>query len=103
MDQLIVFSRGAADAVNVPGVQGFTPLHMACLGGHVPIIEMLLSAGADVNMHTKKPTGHNETPLYTACRCGHVGVVRVLLRHGASADVQQQYLSPLQCAAQYGR
>jgi len=34
-------------SVNVKSLKGLTPLHVACGGGHVMVIEVLLEAGAD--------------------------------------------------------
>ncbi|KIJ06606.1 hypothetical protein PAXINDRAFT_91740 [Paxillus involutus ATCC 200175] len=52
-----------------------TPLHSACLGGHISIVELLVQKGADVNMQ-----GSNScTPIHLACSGGHVSIVKLLL------------------------
>ena len=45
--------------VNAKTNQGWIPLHLAALGGHKEIVELLISKGADVN--AKNDVGH--TPL----------------------------------------
>jgi|EP00927_Polykrikos_kofoidii_P071940 hypothetical protein len=54
----------------------FTPLQLACAGGHHVVCEVLLDALADVH----KPIG-NVTPLNMARRSGHAEVEEVLARH----------------------
>ena len=51
---------------------GVTPLSVAAINGHVPMIETLLKAGADPN--TATPEG--ETVLMTAARTGKPGAVK---------------------------
>lgn len=58
---------------------GYTPLHVACLQGHLEIARILLQYGAN----------HSETalsgyrPLHEAIRNGHVEIVRLLISYGA--------------------
>lgn len=58
----------------------FTPLHAAAMQGHAIICEILIGAGADVNVQTD-PQGY--APLHSAAFAGHVDAIRVLLEHGA--------------------
>lgn len=58
----------------------FTPLHAAAMQGHAAVCEVLLSAGAGVNVQTS-PQGY--APLHSAAFAGHIEAIRVLLAHGA--------------------
>jgi ankyrin repeat protein len=58
----------------------FTPLHSAAMQGHAAVCEVLLAAGAGVNIQTD-PQGY--APLHSAAFAGHVEAIRVLLAHGA--------------------
>jgi hypothetical protein len=61
-----------------------TPLVTACRGGYSKVVEELVKAGADVNLHG---TGLNaKTPLIAACEEGHVSVVKELVKAGADVN-----------------
>jgi predicted LPLAT superfamily acyltransferase len=76
-------------------------LFMAVQNGHVEVVRLLLSGGADVNQ-ARTDTG--TTLLFMAAQEGHVEVVRLLLSGGA--DVNQARTdtgaTPLFMAAQNG-
>ena len=61
-------------------INNFTPLHSAAMQGHAAVCEVLLAAGAGVNVQTD-PQGY--APLHSAAFAGHVEAIRVLLAHGA--------------------
>ena len=61
-------------------MNNFTPLHSAAMHGHAAVCELLLRAGAGVNVQTT-PQGY--TPLHSAAFAGHLEAMRVLLAHGA--------------------
>jgi ankyrin repeat protein len=61
-------------------INNFAPLHSAAMQGHAEVCELLIGAGAEVNVQTK-PQGY--TPLHSAAFAGHVEAIRVLLAHGA--------------------
>ena len=52
-----------------------TPLHWASAYGHLPVVEALLAAGANINATTK----HGDTPLHKASYWGRLPVVGALL------------------------
>jgi cytohesin len=62
----------------------FTPLHSAAMQGHAAVCEILLRAGAGVNVQTT-PQGY--APLHSAAFAGHLDAIRVLLTHGANRGV----------------
>lgn len=60
-----------------------TPLHVACAGGHLEAVQLLLDAGANVDR--KDHAGRS--PLQWASGFGHSSVIQELLSRGASVDV----------------
>ena len=69
------------------GDGGNTPLWFACQGpwpGGLPLVSLLLEAGADVD----RPCEHGTTALHLATSWGHVDVVQRLLTAGATSSVK---------------
>ena len=62
----------------------FTPLHSAAMQGHAAVCEVLIEAGAEVNVQTD-PQGY--APIHSAAFAGHIGAIRVLLAHGANCGL----------------
>ncbi|XP_044737576.1 ankyrin repeat and sterile alpha motif domain-containing protein 1B-like isoform X2 [Chrysoperla carnea] len=62
-----------------------TPLHLASRNGHKSVVEVLLSAGVDVNIRTSAGTA-----LHEAALCGKVEVVRTLLDHGVDLNIKDK-------------
>ncbi|XP_068214926.1 serine/threonine-protein phosphatase 6 regulatory ankyrin repeat subunit B-like isoform X2 [Palaemon carinicauda] len=54
---------------------GYSPLHVASRINHIPIINLLVDAGADLNLHTI----HGWTPLHIASMSGSLDAVKRLL------------------------
>ena len=74
-------------------------MHYAAVGGHVPLLELLLEYGAKVDAMNLL----NETPLLLAIRRGHWGVALRLVERGANcnfADAEKR--SPLFAACTLG-
>jgi hypothetical protein len=68
------------------------PLQLACLGGRVASVALLLEFGADPAARD----GHRRTPLHAACTAARPRVVAALLRAGAPAHVLDAHgLSPM--------
>lgn len=78
-------------------VTGWMPLHIAALGDHVDMAEVLLERGADLNA----VNGEGAAPLHIAASEGHGAMLRMLLVRGADAGVKggAPPLTPLQRAA----
>jgi len=62
----------------------FTPLHSAAMRGHAAVCEVLLTAGAQVNVQTDP---QKYAPLHSAAFAGHIDAIRVLLVHGADRSL----------------
>ena len=70
--------------VNDPLSNHWTALHRACQRGHLDIVRLISSNGADVHVKTAKS---RQTPLHLACQGGHLEIVRELVRKGANVRV----------------
>lgn len=75
------------------------PLHLACLLGSRPLVELLLSKGQNWN----SMVGHFETPLFTAIQGKHSHIASLLLRHAPTLDhVHTEYGTALHHACAVG-
>ncbi|KAL2756555.1 hypothetical protein ACRALDRAFT_2026611 [Sodiomyces alcalophilus JCM 7366] len=66
--------------VDIPDLEGCTPLHLAARNGHEVIVHVLLRHGADV----RREEAFGETPLHEAARNGHVALVRLFVEGGGA-------------------
>jgi hypothetical protein len=77
-----------------------TPLHLAAMGGHVEMSELLLSKGANAAADDR----FGGTPLHRASHEGHKDVVELLLSKGMDATVKDKFgATPLHQASDRGR
>lgn len=82
------------------GPNNLTPLHVACLNGRTPIVEILIINGASVNITDKI----DFSPLHFAAQEGHLAAARLLVTRGARTDaVQIDGGMPIHRAAQQNR
>ena len=73
-------------------VDKITPLHLACLGGFLPLAEYLLESGAS---HSAL-TAQHKSPLHYALAYGHVDIAVALVKHGADLGIEDIHgVSPL--------
>jgi len=64
-------------------LKGYNALHLACFGGHVTVVGLLLSRAADL-LHSSDLNG--KTCLHIAATYGHYAMVEVLLGQGAEIN-----------------
>ena len=72
------------DILAVRDEDEYTPLHRASYNGHTPVVEYLVSEGA--NVLAKTVDGWQ--PLHCACRWNKVRVASILLQNGAGVNSQ---------------
>lgn len=77
----LLVERGAA--VNRPG---WTPLHYAAAGGHLPVIGFLIDAHAYIDAESPNRT----TPLMMAARQKHTSAMRMLIEAGADPGLRNE-------------
>jgi 26S proteasome non-ATPase regulatory subunit 10 len=79
-----LLALGGAASVGVRTKRGFTPLHSASYRNRERVVEILLSAGADVRV----PDKNGNTALICACHCGSLAIARLLVAAGADVDAK---------------
>lgn len=79
---LLVNSGADISAADTVGLN--TPLHLAALGGHAEMVNLLLEAGSPVD----PKDGRGRSPLHNAAIEGHAEVVRLLLAQSANLDAR---------------
>lgn len=87
--------------VRAPGskMKKTSALHIACAGGDMRVIELLLKYGADVNAREANGT----TPLHNAISRGDLALVELLLEKKAEVNVYSFYVSsPLKLSREKG-
>lgn len=74
-----------------------TPLTAACLKGFSEIVQLLVVAGADIDLQDA-----SHTPLTAACENGHLKVVAILTKEGADVNLCDGNQTPLTAACYRG-
>jgi ankyrin repeat protein len=87
--------------INVCNSDGFTPLHIASMHGHVDMMRLLLDAGAGINVVTRTK---GMTPLHLACQNQWIQAAKLLLESGdCNPDIQDSGgNTALHCATSTG-
>ncbi|OMO81795.1 hypothetical protein CCACVL1_12183 [Corchorus capsularis] len=75
LDALRVALDNLNGSIDEPVEDGDTALHLACLYGYLPCVQLLLERGA--NLEAKDEDG--AVPLHDACAGGFTGIVQLLL------------------------
>ena len=77
-----LLQAGALATVNAKSKDGWTATWKGARGGHLEVVRILVSKGADTNIADNEGL----TPLYVAAESGHLQVVQVLLDNGAKVN-----------------
>ena len=80
---LKMIDRGADIEAKDPGA-GASVLHFAVMMGKLPVVDLLLTRGADVNSRTRNGT----TPLHTAVLYARLEVAEFLVEKGADINAR---------------
>jgi ankyrin repeat protein len=89
------------ERVHAIGIDGFQPLGLACFFGHLEIVDLLVTLGAQIDSPSRNQL--HATPLQSATAAGHINIVRMLLEHGADPNVSEAGgFTPLQTASASG-
>lgn len=96
----------SGEDVNAPGVIEWQPLHVAALGGHRAVVEVLVEH-ARTSMHRShtpiRTKDDGRWPLHFAASAGHLDVVQWLFEHGADVNAEGEGgLTPLMSASRGG-
>ena len=78
------------------GKQG-SPLHLACIRGHAPMVTLLLEAGAPVNILADT----NYAPIHLAVHHHHAGIAGDLIKNNANVNIPTKFekRTPIHIAA----
>ena len=98
VQQLLAAASSPADLANTAAPSGNVALHMAAANGHTATCELLLQAGANVNM--KNSAGN--IPLHWAALNGHLATVNVR-SEPSGASPAAVHDSSLRCGSPIGR
>lgn len=86
--------------VNEADSRGWTPLFLAVLEGHKPVVEYLIAKGAVVRVSDR----NDRTPLHYAAVRGNLEIIELLIEKGAVVDAKAiGAASPLNWASQAGQ
>ncbi|KAL9266297.1 BRCA1-associated RING domain protein 1-like protein [Drosera capensis] len=75
-------------SINEPVEDGDTPLHLSCLYGNFPCVQLLIERGADIEVKDED----GAIPLHDACAGGYYNIVELLLNNATSPDKKKRML-----------
>ncbi|GAB2227037.1 hypothetical protein Droror1_Dr00008836 [Drosera rotundifolia] len=75
-------------SINEPVEDGDTLLHLSCLYGKFPCVQLLIERGADIEVKDED----GAIPLHDACAGGYYNIVELLLNSATSPDQKKRVL-----------
>ena len=79
---------------------GLTATHVATINGHINVVKILLSCGANIEEET---ASESRRPLHLAALTGQISMARFLIREGAQIDAKAEYgMQPIHDASRSG-
>jgi len=78
-------SHSMNGTINDPIEDGDTALHLCCLYGYLPCVQLLLDRGASPEIKDEE----GAIPLHDACAGGYTEIVQLLINSGNSAVLQR--------------
>ncbi len=96
----MLLNNGAQTNINAQDLQGDTALHRAVDCGHLEIVQLLLTYGADVT----KINNREETALTIGFRLGKLDIIKKLIEHNGNVDaiVNHRGQTALHLASEFG-
>jgi ankyrin repeat protein len=100
LEKVQAILTASPNRLNEPDRFGISPIQYAAGWGRVPVLEYLITKGANIN---QAPKGW--TPLTLACAAGHQAAFDLLLQHNADPNAvgPAQPVYPLHAAVNHGR
>lgn len=87
--------------INACAPDGFQPIGLAAFFGHLPVVELLLRVGAEVDAPSQNPM--RVRPLHSAIANRRTAIAKLLIEYGADVNsTQADDFTPLHEAAQNG-
>jgi ankyrin repeat protein len=75
---------------------GDTPLHLACLWGHLELVAYLLDLKPSFGVNVREQNERGNTALHRACEKGHSAIVNLLTLRGANLfAINHEGLTPI--------
>ncbi|PIM98779.1 hypothetical protein CDL12_28735 [Handroanthus impetiginosus] len=75
--------------VNASNVEKNTPLHWACLNGHIEVVKCLILAGANISLLNS----HERTPMDEAVSRGKMDVIDAINEAAAQVELTETTVS----------
>lgn len=76
--------------INRPNRLFWTPLHLACMAGHIEVVRVLLKYNVDIE-RPSSAAKHKLTPLMLACQQGHLDIMKLLICQGAKIEARDKF------------
>jgi ankyrin repeat protein len=101
-DKVSEFLSEDPSRANESQADGLTPLFYAARHGHLKIVQLLLSAGANAGIYVER-WWMESTPLHAAAIHGHADICALLLENAAGIESRNEHgYTPLLMAARWG-